>query len=196
MREGCVFRQCTRCRRTVTYKDRRCPACDHEKFSWGHTVDLAPPGTPRDQRKKMGLPHCIPPQRRPEPWPETVERIGGGLGSNAGHKRRCKEIVSKVVSITTPLTTAVAEFVSEMHSKGAAAARMEDVEVFRQAVRAEARRLRLRVRTGLARYDPHVVWPCDLNWSQSPEEAPPAHQRAVNLLAALLDGPATRARRG
>ena len=55
MREGCVFRQCTRCRRRVTYKDRRCPACDHDRFTWGYTIDLAPPGSPRDQRKKMGF---------------------------------------------------------------------------------------------------------------------------------------------
>ena len=55
MREGCVFRQCTRCRRRVTFRERRCPACNHERLSWGYTVDLAAPGAPRDQRKKMGF---------------------------------------------------------------------------------------------------------------------------------------------
>src|SRR5215472_10623052 len=55
MRAGCVFRQCTRCRRRVTGTDKRCPACGHERFSWGYTVDLGVPGAPRDQRKKMGF---------------------------------------------------------------------------------------------------------------------------------------------
>ncbi len=55
MRAGCVFRQCTRCRRRVTAKHRSCPVCGHERFSWGYTVDLAAPGAPRDQRKKMGF---------------------------------------------------------------------------------------------------------------------------------------------
>ena len=38
-----------------TARDRRCPACGHERFAWGYVVDLAPPGAPRDQRKKVGF---------------------------------------------------------------------------------------------------------------------------------------------
>ena len=55
MREGSVFRYCTRCKRRATARDRRCLACSHDRFSWGYVVDLAPPGAPRDQRKKMGF---------------------------------------------------------------------------------------------------------------------------------------------
>jgi integrase len=56
MREGSVFRYCTRCKKRVTARDRRCPGCGHERFAWGFVVDLAPPGAPRDQRKKVGFP--------------------------------------------------------------------------------------------------------------------------------------------
>jgi len=55
MREGSVFRYCTRCKKRVPSRDRRCPACAHERFAWGYVVDLARPGAPRDQRKKMGF---------------------------------------------------------------------------------------------------------------------------------------------
>src|SRR5436190_24391428 len=55
MREGSVFRTCTRCKSRVTARDRRCPSCGHDRFSWGYMVDLAPPGAPRDQRKKAGF---------------------------------------------------------------------------------------------------------------------------------------------
>jgi integrase len=55
MREGSVFRHCTRCQRRAETRDRRCTACNHDRFSWGYVVDLAPPGAPRDQRKKTGF---------------------------------------------------------------------------------------------------------------------------------------------
>jgi integrase len=55
MRGGSVFRHCMRCKRRATTRDRRCSACNYERFSWGYTVDLAPPGAPRDQRKKEGF---------------------------------------------------------------------------------------------------------------------------------------------
>jgi integrase len=55
MREGSVFRLCTRCKRRATSRDRRCSSCGHERFSWGYVVDLAPPGAPRNQRQRKGF---------------------------------------------------------------------------------------------------------------------------------------------
>lgn len=55
MREGSVFRPCTRCKRRATTRDRRCSACSHERFTWGYVVDLALPGAPRNQRRKIGF---------------------------------------------------------------------------------------------------------------------------------------------
>lgn len=55
MREGSVFRHCTRCQHRAEARDRRCSACKYDRFSWGYVVDLAPPGAPRDQRKKTGF---------------------------------------------------------------------------------------------------------------------------------------------
>ncbi len=55
MREGSVFRRCTRCKARATTKDRRCPKCGHDKLTWGYSVDLAPPGAPRDQRMRNGF---------------------------------------------------------------------------------------------------------------------------------------------
>jgi hypothetical protein len=94
-----------------------------------------------------------------------------------------------LVSISTPLTEEVAAFVGRLQSKGSAVLRVDDSQVFRQAVRVEARRRGVRVRTGIAAQDPNVVWACDPNWKLSDEEYERASRRAVNQLAALLSGP-------
>ncbi len=91
-----------------------------------------------------------------------------------------------LVSISTPLTQEVAAFVGRLQSKGSAVLRVDDPQVFRQAVRVEARRRRVRVRTGIAGRDLNVVWACDPDWKLSDEEYERASRRAVNQLAALL----------
>ena len=96
--------------------------------------------------------------------------------------------MSKLVSITTSLTQDVAAFVGRLQSKGSAMIRVDNPEVFRQAVRVEARRRRLRVRTGVAAQDPNVVWACDPKWNLSAEEYARASRRAANQFAALLRG--------
>ena len=55
MREGSIFRRCTRCRRRATSRDRRCPQCGNDRLTWGYMVDLAPAGAPRDQRVRSGF---------------------------------------------------------------------------------------------------------------------------------------------
>ena len=55
MREGYVFRRCQRCKRKVTARDHRCGECGYERLAWAYVVDLAPPGAPRDQRKRTGF---------------------------------------------------------------------------------------------------------------------------------------------
>src|SRR3981081_2044301 len=97
--------------------------------------------------------------------------------------------MGSLVSISTPLTEEVAAFVGTLQSKGSAVLRVDDPQVFRQAVRVEARRRRVRVRTGLAGPDPNVVWACDPEWKLSDEEYERASRRAVKQLAALLSSP-------
>jgi len=94
--------------------------------------------------------------------------------------------MSRLVPISTPLTQEVAAFVGRLQSKGSAALRVDDPQDFRQAVRVEALRRRIRVRTGVAGQDPNAVWACDLDWKRSDEEYERASRRAVNQLAALL----------
>lgn len=53
MRDGQVYRRCTKCGGKVT--ERRCARCDNERTTWTYVVDLGPPGAPRDQRKKGGF---------------------------------------------------------------------------------------------------------------------------------------------
>jgi len=48
--------------------------------------------------------------------------------------------------------------------EGSAVGRVDNPQVFRQAVRVEARRRGLRVRTGIADRDPNVVRACDPDW--------------------------------
>lgn len=97
--------------------------------------------------------------------------------------------MGRLVSISTPLTQEVAAFVGALQSKGAAVIRVDDAQVFRQAVRVEARRRGVRVRTGIASRDPNVVWASDPDWKLSDEEFERASRRAVNQLVALLAGP-------
>lgn len=58
MREGSVYRRCTRnsCRSRVGAGARNCPKCHGESLSWSFTVDLAPAGAPRRQRQSGGFP--------------------------------------------------------------------------------------------------------------------------------------------
>lgn len=53
MRQGNVFRRCTRCNRTVD--GRRCSHCGATESTWAFRVDLAPPGAPRRQRSRQGF---------------------------------------------------------------------------------------------------------------------------------------------
>lgn len=54
MRRGRVFRRCRRCGRQVT--SRTCSKCGVSgRVGWAFTVDVAPPGAPRDQRVKSGF---------------------------------------------------------------------------------------------------------------------------------------------
>jgi hypothetical protein len=96
--------------------------------------------------------------------------------------------MGRVVPITTPLTQEVAAFVGILQSKGSAVARVDEPQVFRQAVRVEARRRGLRVRTGVASRDRHTVWAVDPERKLSDEEYQRASRRAVNKLDALLRG--------
>ncbi len=95
-------------------------------------------------------------------------------------------VMSRLVPIRTPLTREVAQFVGRLQSKGSAVARVDEPQVFRQAIRVEARRRGVRVRTGTAAQDPQVVWACDPNLELSEEEYARENRRAVNRLGALL----------
>ena len=97
--------------------------------------------------------------------------------------------MGRLVPISTPLTQEVAAFVGALQSKGSAVLRVDDTQLIRQAVRVEARRRGVRVRTGIAGRDPKVVWAYDPDWQLSDEEFERASRRAVNQLAALLAGP-------
>jgi integrase len=55
MREGFVFRRCGKCRARVTEKRCTTPGCERASISWAFTVDVAPPGAPRRQRKRQGF---------------------------------------------------------------------------------------------------------------------------------------------
>ncbi len=94
--------------------------------------------------------------------------------------------MGRLVSISTSLTQEVAAFVGRLQSKGSAVLRVNEPQAFRQAIRVEARRRGMRVRTGIAGQDPNVVWACDPDWKLSDEEYERASRRAVNQLAALL----------
>ena len=106
----------------------------------------------------------------------------------AGRTSRYDDSVSKLVPIKTPLTDEVAVFVGTIQSQGYAVRRVDDPQVFRQAVRVEARRRGQRVQTGVTDQDPHVVWACDPSSRLSDEEHARADRRAANLLGALIHG--------
>ena len=55
MRQGRVYRRCTRCGRGLTGKSRHCPNCSHDRFTWAYVVDIAPPGAPRDRKHHAGF---------------------------------------------------------------------------------------------------------------------------------------------
>lgn len=96
--------------------------------------------------------------------------------------------MGRVVPITTPRTQEIAAFVGILQSKGSAVVRVDDPQVFRHAVRVEARRRGLRVRTGVASQDHHTVWAVDPDRKLSDEEYERASRRAVNKFDALLRG--------
>jgi hypothetical protein len=102
--------------------------------------------------------------------------------------------MGRLVSISTPLMQEVAAFVGRLQSRGSAVLRVDDPQVFRQAVRVEARRRGVRVRTGTAGQDPNVVWACDPDWKLSDEEYEQESRRAVNKLAVLLSSTSPRPR--
>lgn len=54
MRQGCVYRRCTRCGSGMEAK--RCAGCGADRFRWAYVVDAAPPGAPRQQRRRAGFP--------------------------------------------------------------------------------------------------------------------------------------------
>src|SRR5207249_125827 len=90
--------------------------------------------------------------------------------------------------ISTPLTQEVAIFVSMLQSKGSAVCQIDDPSAFRQAVRTEARRRRVRVRTGVASHDANTVWAVVPDWKLSDEEYERASRQAANKFDALLRG--------
>jgi hypothetical protein len=96
--------------------------------------------------------------------------------------------MGRVVPITTPLTLEVAAFVGILQSKGSAVVRVDEPQVFRQAVRVEARRRGIRVRTGIASQDRNTVWAVDPEWKITDEEYDRASRQAANKLDALLRG--------
>lgn len=55
MRQGTVFKRCTRCGDRIDVKARRCGKCGGDRHTWAFVVDLAPPGAPRKQRKQGGF---------------------------------------------------------------------------------------------------------------------------------------------
>jgi hypothetical protein len=103
-------------------------------------------------------------------------------------------VMSRLVPIRTALTREVAEFVGRLQSKGSAVARVDEPQVFRQAIRVEARRRGVRVRTGTAAQDPRWLWACDPNWELSEEEYARQSRRAANRLDALLRAAGSRAK--
>ena len=96
--------------------------------------------------------------------------------------------MGRVVPITTPLTQEVAAFVGILQSKGSAVVRVDEPQVFRQAVRVEARRRGVRVRTGTASHDPLTVWAIDPGWKLTDQGYERASRQAANKFAALLRG--------
>lgn len=94
--------------------------------------------------------------------------------------------MGRVVPITTLLTQEVAAFLGILQSKGSAVVRVDEPQVFRQAVRVEARRRGIRVRTGIASQDRNTVWAVDQEWKLSDEEYERASRQAANKFEALL----------
>lgn len=66
MREGSIYRRCTRkgCRSRVAAGARNCTKCHGESLSWSFIVDLAPAGPPRKQRQAGASRRRPPPSRQ------------------------------------------------------------------------------------------------------------------------------------
>jgi hypothetical protein len=94
--------------------------------------------------------------------------------------------MGRVVPIKTPLTQEVSAFVGTLQSQGSAVVRVDEPQLFRRAVRVEARRRGVRVRTGIAGQDRNTVWAVDPEWKLSDEEYERASQQAANKFDALL----------
>ncbi len=100
--------------------------------------------------------------------------------------------MSRLLPIRTALTREIAAFVGRLQSKGYAVERVDEPQVFRQAIRVEARRRNIRVRTGTAARDAHAVWACDADRGLSDEEYARENRRVVNRFDALLRAAQTR----
>src|ERR1700736_6109610 len=92
------------------------------------------------------------------------------------------------VPIKTPLTQEISAFVGTLQSKGSAVVRVDEPQLFRRAIRLEARRRGGRVRPGIASQDRNTVWAVDPEWKLSDEEYERASRQAANKFDALLRG--------
>jgi len=55
VRQGQVYKRCSRCGAGWQGNGRRCQQCGHDRYSWTFRIDLAPPGAPREQKRKAGF---------------------------------------------------------------------------------------------------------------------------------------------
>ena len=55
MRQGRVFRRCTRCKAQAQSRDKQCARCGNGRLTWIYMIDLAPLGAPREQRVRSGF---------------------------------------------------------------------------------------------------------------------------------------------
>ena len=55
MRKGTIFRRCTRCKTRAAARDKRCPRCGHDHFTWAYVIDLGAAGMPRKLRMRAGF---------------------------------------------------------------------------------------------------------------------------------------------
>ncbi len=55
MRQGRVFKRCSRCGEEIEPKAKACRRRGHNRWSWAFVVDVAPVGAPRDQLRRGGF---------------------------------------------------------------------------------------------------------------------------------------------
>lgn len=55
MATGTVYRRCTRCKKRLSGRGRRCPACGHLGATWGYVVDLGVSSADRMQKTRFGF---------------------------------------------------------------------------------------------------------------------------------------------